>query len=209
MKGMQSASPIFLYYMEFKIFDNLKFVNVDIEFLKKLHNVSSEVYYHHDNYDKKPYLGLLISTNNYKYVIPLTSGKEKHKKWKDEENDRFLITEIIEKNKLDKDDIWVDYIGESKLNHPIKHIISAIDLKKMIPIVDSVITMVDIVHKEDDDIATKKYKDLLNKEYRFCIGILDKILKKASSVYDKQTKTKKGIKFCCDLKTLEKFIDNY
>lgn len=195
--------------MEFELLENLTFVNVDIEYLQKLHNISNEVYYNKHNYDNKPYIGVLLSKENYKYVVPLTSGKEKHKKWKDEENDRILITEVIEKNRLNKDDVWLTYNGNTTLVNPVKHIISAIDFKKMIPILDSVISIVDIKHKENDSLSEKMYKDLLNKEYRFCVSIIDKLLKKANYVYEKQTKTKKGLKFCCDFKALEKFVGQY
>lgn len=58
--------------MEFKIIENLKFVNVDMDFLKRLHNASSEVFYQIKDYENKPYLGILLSNENYKYVIPLT-----------------------------------------------------------------------------------------------------------------------------------------
>lgn len=196
--------------MTFKLIDNLKFVNVDMQYLMELHKISHEVYYNQHNYDNKPYLGILLSADNYKYVIPLTSAKEKHKKWRIEEVDRFLIYEIINKELMIGDDIWIDVDKQTENSgKKVYHIWSAIDLKKMIPVVDSVITEVDINIESKDTIENIKYKNLLINEYNFCLKIIDKILIKASRVYEKQTKTKKGLKFCCDFKALEKFVVQY
>ncbi len=75
----------------FQLEGNLKFVNVDMAYLKHLHEVCDEVFYKSTNYDNKPYLGILINNNGRKYVLPLTSAKEKHKSWKDSYPDRFLV----------------------------------------------------------------------------------------------------------------------
>ena len=55
----------------FQLEGNLKFVNVDMTYLKKLHEACSEVFYKPTDYDNKPYLGILISSNGRKYVLPL------------------------------------------------------------------------------------------------------------------------------------------
>lgn len=181
-----------------------------MQFLQELHNVCGEVFFSEHNYDNKPYLGILLSSENYKYVIPLTSAKEKHKKWRIEETDRFLLYEIINKELMVGNDIWKEVPDQNKDSaKKIYHIWSAIDLKKMIPVVDNVITIIDINIKEDDNNDDIKYKNLLINEYNFCLKILDKILVKAEKVYEKQTKSKKGLKYCCDFKALERFVDNY
>ena len=66
----------------FSLQDNLKFININQDYLKYLHDSCSEVYYKPTNYDSKPYLGILISTEQQEYVIPLSSAKDKHKSWK-------------------------------------------------------------------------------------------------------------------------------
>ena len=93
--------------MEFKLIDNLKFVNVDISFLRKLHEISSEVFYKESDYQNKPYLGILLSSDNFKYVIPLTSAKEKHKYWKILDIDKLLVYAKIKKCELLDKDIWI------------------------------------------------------------------------------------------------------
>ena len=56
---------------------------------------------------------------------------------------------------------------------------------------------------------TIKYKDLLNKEYSFCLKIIDEIIEKANKIYEKQMRTQKVSKFCCDFRALEKVCDIY
>lgn len=115
----------------------LTFINIEQSYLKKLHDACSEVYYKPSGYENKPYIGILINKNDRKYVIPLSSAKEKHKTWKN----------------------------------------------------------------------VKKYKDLLNKEYSFCLKVIDEVIGKANKLYDKQMATGKVVKFCCDFKALEEVAD--
>ena len=121
----------------FTLEGKLTFINIDQSYLKKLHDACSEVYYKPSGYENKPYIGILINKNDRKYVIPLSSAKEKHKTWKN----------------------------------------------------------------------VKKYKDLLNKEYSFCLKVIDEVIGKANKLYDKQMATGKVVKFCCDFKALEEVAD--
>lgn len=59
----------------------LKLYTVDNSYVKKLYDVDTEVFYEPIGYDIKPYIGIIIQNNEYDYFIPLTSAKEKHKKW--------------------------------------------------------------------------------------------------------------------------------
>lgn len=115
----------------------LTFINIEQSYLKKPHDACSEVYYKPSGYENKPYIGILINKNDRKYVIPLSSAKEKHKTWKN----------------------------------------------------------------------VKKYKDLLNKEYSFCLKVIDEVIGRANKLYDKQMATGKVVKFCCDFKALEEVAD--
>ena len=115
----------------------LTFINIEQSYLKKLHDACTEVYYKPSGYENKPYIGILINKNDRKYVIPLSSAKEKHKTWKN----------------------------------------------------------------------VKKYKDLLNKEYSFCLKVIDEVIGRANKLYDKQMATGKVVKFCCDFKALEEVAD--
>ena len=191
----------------FHLENNLKFIHIETDYVKVLHDACSEVFYSSKNYDNKPYLGILISDeNNQKYVIPLTSAKEKHKLWKNVDFDRYLIYEEADVANMKSNDIYT----VSTENLPkVKHILSAIEIKKMIPIRDDVYSIVDINVKAHDSEEEKSYKALLNKEYSFCIKIIDQLVEKANKIYDKQLKTGKVIRFGCDFSALEKACVSY
>lgn len=182
----------------FTLQGKLTFINIDQNYIRKLHDACSEVYYKSDKYENKPYIGILINTENRKYVIPLSSAKEKHKMWKNVDRDRYLIYEMAKRSSMGKNDVWV-----AETQDRVKHILSVIDVKKMIPVIEGTYKRVNINADQDDTEEMKKYKDLLNKEYAFCLKIIDEIIEKADKIYDKQMKTGKIVKFCCDFRALE------
>lgn len=57
----------------------------------------------------------------------------------------------------------------------------------------------------------EKYRQLLNKEYRFCIDNADKIKKKANKIYDMVINNRKQILTdnSCDFKILEEAYHKY
>ena len=183
----------------FSLQGNLKFIHIDQAYLKFLHDACSEVYYKPSGYETKPYLGILIEQGGQKYVIPLSSAKEKHKAWRNVEADRFVIYENCARREVREKDIFTENTDGS-----VKHILSVIDLKKMIPIKDGLYSVVDLNPSDSDSTELKKYKVLMNIEYAFCLKIMDSILRKASKLYDKQKETGKVIKFCADFSLLEK-----
>lgn len=178
--------------------DKLIFININQDYLKYLHENCSEVYYKPINYENKPYLGILISKDNNQYVIPLSSAKEKHKSWKNIETDRFLIYENSDKSLLSKNAVYKENPDGS-----VKHILSVIDLKKMIPIKEGLYTKVDLTTNNNDSTEIINYKNLMNKEYSFCLKILTSLIKKANKLYTKQLSTGKVVKYCCNFKLLE------
>lgn len=182
----------------FSLKKNLKFITIDQKYLKTLHDSCSEVYYKPSGYESKPYIGILVEDNGIEYVIPLSSAKEKHKAWKNVDTDRFLIFENCENAESGTKDVYVKN-GDGTF----KHILSVMDLKKMIPIKTGLYSEVDLNPSKNDSTAEKKYKVLLNIEYTFCLKIIDSVIQKATKLYQKQISTGKVIKFCCDFKLLE------
>ena len=81
----------------FKLEGKLTFININQDYLRMLHQACPEVYYKPCGYDNKPYIGIMIHSNTRKYVIPLSSAKEKHKAWKNVNKDCFLIYETAKK----------------------------------------------------------------------------------------------------------------
>lgn len=151
----------------FTLEGKLTFINIDQNYLKKLYDICSEVYYKPSGYENKPYIGILINKDDRKYVIPLSSAKKKHKTWKNVDKECYLVYETAKKSCMGQSDIWVPLEEDN-----VKHILSVMDIKKMIPIVDGVYSRVNINPEDSDTDDVKKYKDLLNKEYSFCLKVI-------------------------------------
>lgn len=189
----------------FKFDGNIKFINIDSNYIKKLNLVCPEVYYKSVGYDNKPYIGILINEENRSYVIPLSSAKEKHKNWKNINQECYLVYEYALKSKMGDADIWVQDNDENM----VKHIMAVIDIKKMIPVKSGVYKETNLNKENTDTPETVRYKDLLNKEYSFCLKIVGDLIKKANRLYNSQMATGKVKKFCCDFKLLEQVCDTY
>lgn len=112
---------------------------------------------------------------------------------------------IQKKSKIGDNSIWT----EADDPNVVKHILSIIDIKKMIPVKEGTYSIVSLNKSSLDTLREKKYKDLLNKEYSFCLKNIDSIIVKASKLYAHQITTGKVKKFCCDFKMLESVCDNY
>ncbi len=204
--------------MQFKDF---KFVYITTDYLKELYDTDNEVMYiPNSNYECKPHLGILISQNNYNYVIPLTSAKEKHKHWRDVTATNYRIYEIIDTRNADIDpyDIIVDETDENKLKsmnikeedfkYFKKRILSVLEIKKMIPVPDSQFDIIDLNSKSNDaDIENRRI--LMQKEYFFCRRIKDAILNKATKIYKNQMSTNIIKPYHCNYKKLEEVADKY
>lgn len=187
----------------FKFKEKMKLISINQNYVKTLHDACTEVFYLPNNYSNKPYLGILLVDKNKKYAIPLTSAKTKHKYIPYYKKDILVIYEYISKLRLKN--IYV----HDKINNKYKHILAALVISKMIPINDDLYSVIDINYDFSDDLAIKKYKDLLKKELRFCIKFKNKILKEANELYWEQIKT--GIikyKYC-NFKILEETLKKY
>ena len=98
--------------------EEFKIVHVDAEYMKALHNADHEVMYRENaEYVKKPFLGILVTNEEKKYVIPLTSAKEKHRTWADVNQSYYRIYEVIDMRTAvyDSKDIIVDMTNTSTL----------------------------------------------------------------------------------------------
>jgi protein AbiQ len=79
----------------------------------------------------------------------------------------------------------------------------------MIPVKEGTYSIVNLNKSPFDTLSEIKYKDLLNKEYSFCLKNIDSIIAKATKLYANQMSTGKVKKFCCDFKILESVCDDY
>ena len=199
----------------------VQFVYIDIDYLKAMNEADSEIFYDENNkeYKFKPHLGMLINQEDREYVIPLTSAKEKHKKWADVSGEWYRIYEIIDitTTPVRKNDIIVDIKNQDLLkNIPLEtrknykqRILSVLDIRKMFPVKKGVYTKIKFEISSRASIADNQRMALMLKEYNFICNIKEKIEEKAEKIYVKQQKKNKILKYHCNYKKLEQASDEY
>lgn len=203
-------------------FNEFRFVFVSLDYLAKMHKADSEVFFREDSaYERKPHLGIMINQDGKKYVIPLTSAKEKHKTWNDVTATNYIIYESInvEKVNVKSGDIVVDIKDKSLLEKMKiskedyykyrKRLISVLEIKKMFPVKEGVYRFAEFQVDNELSLEEVQRRILMQKEYRFCRKIKKQIVEKANRIYDKQMRTGKVLKFHCDYKKLEKACKDY
>ncbi len=180
--------------------EDYSFYTVNSDYLEYLNSVDSEVYYNNIYRERiKPFIGVIINIEDYKYFIPLTSAKPKHKKWKTKSKEHFTIYEVVNNDLTIKGDIYKEHSDTQKL-----HLLAILDIKKMIPVPDGEYHK--IIFKSIED---KKYTDLLKKEYKFCLKIKDKVLKTTEKLYRKQKETGNVEWANCNFTLLESAMNNW
>lgn len=194
---------------------------IDIDYLKAMNEADSEIFYDENNkeYKFKPHLGMLINQEDREYVIPLTSAKEKHKKWADVSGEWYRIYEIIDitTTPVRKNDIIVDIKNQDLLkNIPLEtrknykqRILSVLDIRKMFPVKKGVYAKIKFEISSRASIADNQRMALMLKEYNFICNIKEKIEEKAEKIYVKQQKKNKILKYHCNYKKLEQASDEY
>ena len=202
-------------------FSKVQFVYIDIDYLKAMNEADSEIFYDENNkeYKFKPHLGMLINQEDREYVIPLTSAKEKHKKWADVSGEWYRIYEIIDitTTPVRKNDIIVDIKNQDLLkNIPLEtrknykqRILSVLDIRKMFPVKKGVYTKIKFEISSRASIADNQRMALMLKEYNFICNIKEKIEEKAEKIYVKQQKKNKILKYHYNYKKLEQASDEY
>ena len=183
-------------------YKNLGLYHIDLGYLKHLHDdIDTEVYYSEDKaYSRKPFLGILVVINAYTYFIPFTSSKPKHVRWPLSDRAHFLLYEVIKADRQKPGDIVKPL---SSGGEGLK-ILAVLDIKKMIPVPDGLYNRIDF-----NAVQNEKYRGLLQKEYRFCLKIQDKIIKAAGRVYQDQKEGGKVYPMYCNFTALEKACDEY
>ena len=160
------------------------FYTVDPDYLEYLNKVDSEVYYNPSYRNSiKPFIGVIVGIENYNYFIPVSSAKEKHKRWRNVSDEHFIIYEVIDNS---------------------VSILSILDIKKMIPVPTGYYEQV-VFDELDDD----RYKDLFEKEYAFCLSIKDKVLNKVQKIYNNQKETGIVRRANCNFEKLEDAMNQW
>lgn len=160
-------------------FDKVQFVYIDVAYMEYLNGIDSEIFFNKEdeNYRLKPHLGILLNNAGMKYVIPLTSAKEKHKGWADATANWYRIYEVIDiKNDLvDRDDIIVEVKNQEILKkikpedqvNARQRILSVLDMRKMFPVDDTVYTEVKFNISSNGSRSDNQRTFLMIKEYNF------------------------------------------
>lgn len=180
--------------------EKMGFYKINLSYVKYLYNHDSEVYYKPtDDYEGKPYLGIIVNMNSFKYFIPLTSKKNKHSTWDNVSHEHYLIYEIIKKDRLRPGNVFKNYNTTKVIR-----ILSVLDIKKMIPVPEGLYEKMDF-----KKISNIQYKILLEKEYQFCKPKLGGIIKKAEILHTEQLVTGVVHRYYCNFKLLEECCKNY
>ena len=133
----------------------LLFYTIKKEYIKYLSKFEGHVSYNKDEIGhSRPYLGIVLEIQNFKYFVPLYSYKEHYKKYKN--NSSFFFIYDRKKNPL-----------------------AIIKFSAMIPVTkDSAVIELLECKKED-----KKYKDLISAEYRYINSNKKEIYIRAQKMY--------------------------
>lgn len=140
----------------------LLFYTVDRNYIKYLSRFESHVSYNKDEIGhSRPYLGIVLEINDFKYFVPLYSYKEHYQKYKSNPSFFFVYDR---KNRA----------------------LSMIKFSAMIP-VSSQNKVVKLLNYKAQN---EKYRDLISAEYRYINSNAEEIYKRANKMYQAVTKHK-------------------
>lgn len=202
-------------------FDKVQFVYIDVEYMEYLNGIDSEIFFNKkdENYRLKPHLGILLNNAGIKYVIPLTSAKEKHRGWADVTANWYRIYEVIDikSDPIDGDDIIVEVKNQEILKkikpedqvNARQRILSVLDMRKMFPVNDTVYTEVKFNISSNGSRSDNQRTFLMIKEYNFLNEISNDIARKATKIYKKQIEKNKVLPYHCNYRKLEQALKEY
>ena len=157
--------------------EELLFYTVDKNYIKYLSEFEKHISYNKDDIGhSRPYIGIVLKIEDYKYFVPLYSYKEHYKKYKDNPSFFFVY---------------------DRKNKPL----AIIKFLVMIPVPRGVNVTSLLKYNEQDD----KYKNLVSAEYRYINSNKEEIYKRANKMYIAVTKHKNNYlkTISCDFKVLE------
>lgn len=171
---------------------------IDVNYLKALREADTEVFYS-TNYESKPFVGVIVTESGYNYFIPLTSAKPKHLHWGNVSDRHILIYEEASPSAVHE-----NWVYKNMGNGKVKHILSVLDVKKMIPVPRGMFHRVNI-----KDIPNQGYRALLEREYRIVLKFQDRILESVHNTYTYQKSSGIVREFHCNFAALEKVYDKH
>lgn len=170
--------------------NRLRLYEIDMKYVRDLSNADDKVMSCSPQSGKehRPFVGIIVVCEDKNYCVPLTSPKAKHKNMKND----LDFSKILDKN------------GKN---------IGALNFNNMIPVDNSVISVININPNVNDNPKEKSYKELLNNQLDWCNDNIDNIIKKANKLYRFVTitpeKSRNLVRRCCDFKKLEAVLQKY
>jgi protein AbiQ len=165
--------------------EKLKLYYVTDEYVDYISKFEMHVWNNSDKGNQRPYVGIVIELNGYKYYAPLTSAKAKYEKWKDS-----LTT------------IRIEYKSE---------FLAILCLNNMIPVSDKDITLVDIVNCTDTNyknILNKEMIGIRNKQDKI-VRTAKNLYNEISKKDNPKPLIKRIRKVCFDFSMLEMKYKEY
>ena len=170
--------------------EHLRLYNINIKYIRDLSNADDKVLSVSPQIkkEKRPWVGVIVICGKKEYCVPLSSPKPKHENMK---NDKDFLRIISNDGKL----------------------IGVLNFNLMIPVNQSLISMVDLHIYKNDSQKLAAYKHLMKDQLKWCNDNSDNIIKKANKLYEFVTKTpEKSYNLthrCCDFKKLEAVLEKW
>lgn len=168
----------------------MKWYIVEKEYVNYLHSIDNKVENIEYGNRIKPFVGIVLAINNFKYYVPISSVKKKHYKMKN-----YLDLYKIENNDT---------------------ILGVLNINNMIPIKEKCVKNleykeIDKYRKFESNIERSKYIRLLSTELKIINNQERDIVERATKVYNlvnKYPKSNLAIR-SCKFKELEKKVEHY
>lgn len=165
---------------------------IDKEYVKYLSDYDRRVGFVDYGDRLKLHIGVVLTVNNMKYYVPVSSPKEKH----------FTMSNTIDFHRIEDPDT--------------RRLYAVINLNNMIPVPEDKVTQLfyrDVQNYRafSDDREKNKYIFLLKREKAIIDRIADKLTEKASRLYKEVVRTpdSKVSKRCCNFPALEEMARRY
>ena len=166
---------------------DFKLYKVDMKYIRNLHNIDDKVLSvsPQTGKDSRVFVGIVIVCDTYKYCIPLSSPKEKHRKMK---------------NSMDFSKIEID----GKL-------LGVLNFNLMIPVEEEQLQLVDTTIFKRDRENIRYYKKLCTLELEWCQTNNEVICNKANVLYKKYISNEPfaGRNRCLNFSQLEAECEKY
>ncbi len=141
-----------------------KLYNVNIKYIRNLHNVDNNVPSVSPQIGKRnrPFLGIVVLVNGSKFCIPFTSNSSKKNKKFEYMRDNITFRKICDRD------------GK---------VLAALNLNNMIPVRDEYVTEIDLKIHSDDRPELIRWKKLCMKELDWCQSNQNEIERLANELY--------------------------